>query len=84
MKLETLAQSIPAVSRGAAACSARQKSVQLMPFSDTLSCQRPGSGDSSQEALQDVDDWDLTELNPDWDLGDSSEDVPPLPPLVHI
>uniref|UniRef100_A0A3B4U7J0 A kinase (PRKA) anchor protein 6 n=1 Tax=Seriola dumerili TaxID=41447 RepID=A0A3B4U7J0_SERDU len=23
------------------------------------------------EALQDVDDWDLTELNPDWDVGDT-------------
>lgn len=55
----------------------------------TLSLQRPG--DSAQEALQDVDDWDLTELNPDWDAGDnvssvgeSGDDIPsPLPPLVH-
>ncbi|XP_029350234.1 A-kinase anchor protein 6 [Echeneis naucrates] len=47
-------------------------------------------GDSTQEALQDVDDWDLTELNPDWDVGDnvssvgeSGDDVPsPLPPLL--
>ncbi|XP_039993373.1 A-kinase anchor protein 6 [Xiphias gladius] len=47
-------------------------------------------GDSNQEALQDVDDWDLTELNPDWDTGDnvssigeSGDDVPsPLPPLL--
>ncbi|GLD47542.1 A-kinase anchor protein 6 [Lates japonicus] len=47
-------------------------------------------GDSAQEALQDVDDWDLTELNPDWDVGDnvssvgeSGDDIPsPLPPLL--
>lgn len=41
-----------------------------------------------------MDDWDLTELNPDWDIGESGdnvssmgesvEDVPsPLPPLVY-
>ncbi|KAM9354796.1 A-kinase anchor protein 6 [Pholidichthys leucotaenia] len=30
-------------------------------------------GDSSQDALQDVDDWDLTELNPDWDIGESAD-----------
>ncbi|XP_023276827.1 A-kinase anchor protein 6-like [Seriola lalandi dorsalis] len=50
----------------------------------------PRPGDSTQEALQDVDDWDLTELNPDWDVGDtvssvgeSGDDVPsPLPPLL--
>lgn len=38
-----------------------------------------------------MDDWDLTELNPDWDTGDnvssvgeSGDDVPsPLPPLVY-
>ncbi|XP_070776661.1 A-kinase anchor protein 6 [Enoplosus armatus] len=68
MKLESLAQSIPAVSR-------------------PLSC------DSTQEALQDVDDWDLTELNPDWDIGESGDNVSsvgengddspfPLPPLL--
>lgn len=50
---------------------------------------------STQEALQDVDDWDLTELNPDWDVGgsrdnvssvvDSGDDAPsPLPSLVCI
>ncbi|XP_044023569.1 A-kinase anchor protein 6 [Siniperca chuatsi] len=48
MKLESLAQSIPA---------------------------RPGGCDSTQEALQDVDDWDLTELNPDWDVGESGDNV---------
>ncbi|KAL3969189.1 tripartite motif-containing protein 71 [Sarotherodon galilaeus] len=48
---------------------------------------RPGG------STQDVDDWDLTELNPDWDVGesgdnvssvvDSGEDIPsPLPSLV--
>ncbi|KAM8736217.1 A-kinase anchor protein 6 isoform 2-T3 [Acanthopagrus schlegelii] len=41
---------------------------------------RPGSGDSTQEALQDVDDWDLTELNTDWDVGESGDDVPSLLP----
>lgn len=56
--------------------------------------QRPGGCDSTQEALQDVDDWDLTELNPDWEagesgdnvssVGESGDDVPsPLPPLVN-
>ncbi|XP_067334928.1 A-kinase anchor protein 6 isoform X2 [Channa argus] len=50
-------------------------------------------GDSTQEGLQDVDDWDLTELNPEWDIGESGDnvssfgesgdDVPsPLPPLL--
>lgn len=44
--------------------------------------QRPAGGHSTQEALQDVDDWDLTELNPDWDVGDS--EVPsPLPLVGH-
>uniref|UniRef100_A0A3Q3IVH3 A kinase (PRKA) anchor protein 6 n=1 Tax=Monopterus albus TaxID=43700 RepID=A0A3Q3IVH3_MONAL len=27
------------------------------------------------EALQDVDDWDLTELNPDWDTGESGDNL---------
>lgn len=40
--------------------------------------QRPGSCDSTQEALQDVDDWELTELNTDWDVGESGDDVPSL------
>ncbi|XP_074548289.1 A-kinase anchor protein 6 [Halichoeres trimaculatus] len=44
---------------------------------------RPVSCGSTQEALQDVDDWDLTELNQDWDAGESGEDVPcTLPPLL--
>nr|XP_020508379.1 A-kinase anchor protein 6 [Labrus bergylta] len=34
---------------------------------------RPVSCDSTQEALQDVDDWDLTELNQDWDVGESED-----------
>ncbi|TKS86142.1 A-kinase anchor protein 6 [Collichthys lucidus] len=53
----------------------------------------PGGCDSTEEGLQDVDDWDLTELNTDWDVeesGDnmssvreSGDDVPsPLPPLL--
>uniref|UniRef100_UPI0037E78154 A-kinase anchor protein 6 n=1 Tax=Semicossyphus pulcher TaxID=241346 RepID=UPI0037E78154 len=36
---------------------------------------RPDSCDSTQEALQDVDDWDLTELNQDWDVGESGDNV---------
>ncbi len=55
--------------------------------------QKPGGCDFSHEALQDVDDWDLTELNPEWDIregrdnassaGGSGDDVvSPLPPLV--
>lgn len=47
-------------------------------FCLNFSLQRPGSGDSTQEALQDVDDWDLTELNTDWDVGESGDDVPSL------
>nr|XP_046268848.1 A-kinase anchor protein 6 isoform X2 [Scatophagus argus] len=44
---------------------------------------RPGGCDPTQEALQDVDDWDLTELNADWDVGESGDDVPsPLPLLL--
>ncbi|KAK2826798.1 hypothetical protein Q5P01_021012 [Channa striata] len=44
-------------------------------------------GESTQEGLQDVDDWDLTELNPEWDnvssFGESGDDVPsPVPPLL--
>nr|XP_020467224.1 A-kinase anchor protein 6-like [Monopterus albus] len=49
-------------------------------------------GDSGEEALQDVDDWDLTELNPDWDTGESGDnlstageggdDMSSLPPLL--
>ncbi|KAM3849903.1 A-kinase anchor protein 6-like, partial [Diretmus argenteus] len=31
--------------------------------------------DSTHDALQDVDDWELTELNPDWDLGESGENI---------
>lgn len=40
-----------------------------------------GRGDSSHEALQDVDDWDLMEVNPDCDLADGSVSSPPPPPL---
>ncbi|XP_076022142.1 A-kinase anchor protein 6 [Genypterus blacodes] len=52
---------------------------------------RPGGCESTQEALQDVDDWDLTELNQDWDVGESGDissiqesgdDVPSTPPLL--
>jgi len=31
--------------------------------------------DSAQAALQDVDDWELTELNTDWDIADSGDNV---------
>lgn len=40
-----------------------------------------GRGDSSHEALQDVDDWDLMELNPDCDLADGTVSSPTPPPL---
>ncbi|XP_029900698.1 A-kinase anchor protein 6 [Myripristis murdjan] len=36
---------------------------------------RPGVCDATHEALQDVDDWELTELNPDWDVGESGDNV---------
>ncbi|XP_049918156.1 A-kinase anchor protein 6 [Epinephelus moara] len=36
---------------------------------------RPSGCDSTQDALQDVDDWDLTELNPDWDVGESADNM---------
>ncbi|XP_032367167.1 A-kinase anchor protein 6 [Etheostoma spectabile] len=48
----------------------------------------PDGRDSTQKALQNVDDWDLTELNPDWEAGESDEresgdDMPSLlPPLL--
>ncbi|XP_047467078.1 A-kinase anchor protein 6 [Mugil cephalus] len=45
----------------------------------------PRPEDSTQEALQDVDDWDLTELNPDWDVGEDAalpSLLPPRRPLV--
>lgn len=38
--------------------------------------QRPDSCNSTQEALQDVDDWDLTEPNPDWDIGEGDVSSP--------
>ncbi|XP_051942677.1 LOW QUALITY PROTEIN: A-kinase anchor protein 6 [Hippocampus zosterae] len=38
---------------------------------------RPGGEDLCPEALQDVDDWDLTELNQDnWDSAESGDDAP--------
>ncbi|KAM3594465.1 uncharacterized protein V6R79_008388 [Siganus canaliculatus] len=40
---------------------------------------RPGASRSAHDALQDVDDWDLTELNPDWASGD---EAPPPPPTL--
>ncbi|KAM9842565.1 A-kinase anchor protein 6 [Aulostomus maculatus] len=45
---------------------------------------RPGGRDSPQEALQDVDDWDLTEFNPDWDAGESVDDIPSPPPQLLL
>ncbi|XP_034715065.1 A-kinase anchor protein 6 [Etheostoma cragini] len=43
----------------------------------------PDGCDSTQKALQNVDDWDLTELNPDWEVGESGDDTPSLlPPLL--
>ncbi|KAK1894564.1 A-kinase anchor protein 6, partial [Dissostichus eleginoides] len=41
---------------------------------------RPGGCDSTQDALQDVDDWELTELNQDWELDEMPSLLPPLLP----
>lgn len=87
MKLESLAQSIPLVRPVLKELvkSTRVRRTEDPPalmFLLKLVPQRPGGGRSTQEALQDVDDWDLTELNPDWDVGDS--DAPsPLPLVGH-
>lgn len=44
--------------------------------------QRPSGEDLCPDDLQDVDDWDLTELNQDnWDSAESGDDVP-SPALV--
>ncbi|XP_030574968.1 A-kinase anchor protein 6 [Archocentrus centrarchus] len=64
--------------------------MKLESLTQTIPLRPDGS---TQEALQDVDDWDLTELNPDWDVGesrdnassvvDSGDDIPsPLPSLL--
>ncbi|XP_034004911.1 A-kinase anchor protein 6-like, partial [Trematomus bernacchii] len=42
---------------------------------------RPGGCDSTQDALQDVDDWELTELNQDWELDEMPSLLPPLLPF---
>lgn len=41
-----------------------------------------GRGDSTQEALQDVDDWDVMEVNPDCDSADGNLPSPPPQLLV--
>ncbi|KAM6912835.1 A-kinase anchor protein 6 [Xenentodon cancila] len=43
------------------------------------------SDDSTQVTLQDVDDWELTELSTDWDAGESGESgIPSLPTPQHL
>uniref|UniRef100_A0A674ML43 A-kinase anchoring protein 6 n=1 Tax=Takifugu rubripes TaxID=31033 RepID=A0A674ML43_TAKRU len=42
-----------------------------------------GRGDSTHEALQDVDDWDLMEVNPDCDLADGNASSPPPLPFPY-
>lgn len=80
LKLESLAHSIPLVSESQAQEVTDNVAVPSNHklFFFYLPQQRPGSCTSAQEALQDVDDWDLTELNPDWDIeeGDASSPLP--------
>lgn len=77
LKLESLAQSLPLVK------------PEPQPFRlggsvlnrSAESCLQ-GCRDSSQDALQDVDDWDLMEVNPDCDLGQGNSPSPP-PQVPH-
>lgn len=72
LKLESLAQSMPLVNReGAASCPRYRGDGDTHSFGHTC---LQGRGPSTQEALQDVDDWDLMEINPD------SDGTPPSPP----
>lgn len=75
LKLERLAQSVPLVNP-APPPSHTCKSM----FDSVGQTFLQGRGDSSHEALQDVDDWDLMEVNPDCDLADGNVSSPP-PPL---
>ncbi|XP_054651625.1 A-kinase anchor protein 6 isoform X3 [Dunckerocampus dactyliophorus] len=47
--------------------------INLESLARTL---RPVDEEVTCDGLQDVDDWDLTELNPDWDSPESGDDVP--------
>ncbi|XP_061843674.1 A-kinase anchor protein 6-like [Nerophis lumbriciformis] len=49
--------------------------VNLESLAHTL---RSADEEVTHEALQDVDDWDLTELSTDWDSPESADDVPSL------
>ncbi|XP_061890626.1 A-kinase anchor protein 6 isoform X2 [Entelurus aequoreus] len=49
--------------------------VNLESLAHTL---RSADEEVTHEALQDVDDWDLTELSMDWDSPESADDVPSL------
>lgn len=93
LKLESLAQSIPLVNpqpqqdflrvpQQTRLC--RNETLVLVEsifYSSGESCLQ-GCGDSTQEALQDVDDWDLMEVNPDCGLGDGNFPSPP-PQVPH-
>ncbi|XP_042369813.1 A-kinase anchor protein 6-like, partial [Plectropomus leopardus] len=52
-----------------------RKTEMLAMKLESLAQSLPQRPDSSQDALQDVDDWDLTELNPDWDVGESGDNM---------
>lgn len=93
LKLESLAQSIPLVNPQPQrdflrvpqqTCLCRNETLVLVESIFYLSGESclQGRGDSTQEALQDVDDWDLMEVNPDCDLGDGNFSSPP-PQVPH-
>lgn len=88
LKLESLAQSIPLVNPQLQpgpppppADPFTQKRAVRFFYSSGNSCLQ-GRGHSTQEALQDVDNWDLMEVNPDCDLGDGNFPSPP-PQVPH-
>lgn len=77
LKLESLAQSLPLVSQNRSLPPLGGASNPSAP-----SCLQ-GRGDSTQEALQDVDDWDLMEVNPDCEVGPGSSPSP-LPQVPQL
>lgn len=72
LKLESLTKSIPHVSEEllSVPCEACGSEGSTLPELCTQS-----SGDGTQVDLQDVDDWELTELNTDWDVGESWDNL---------
>lgn len=77
LKLESLARSIPLVPPQNPAVPVAGECF----YPSGWTCLQ-GRGDPTQEALQDVDDWDLMEVNSDGDLGDGNAPSPPsqVPP----